>query len=185
MIRRLCCAGALVLGLLATSIPAASAATVSPSKWAPKFCTAVIDYQTTISDKSDAMTSALDNVSDLAEARDQIVSFLGDMVTAANTAKKAVQAAGVPSSPNGGKIEALFVSGLGASAKVFAKGKQDATKLPTSSASDFKVKGKELGVNLSDAGQKLSKSFSGINKLDTGKKLENAVKATPECAPLV
>ena len=40
MIRRLCLTGALALALLATSIPAAHAATVSPSTWAPKFCTA-------------------------------------------------------------------------------------------------------------------------------------------------
>ena len=184
MIRRLCCTGALALGLLATSVPSAQAATVSPSKWAPKFCNAVVDYQTTISQETDSMDAALEQVTDLATARDQIVSFLGDMVTAANTAKRAIQAAGSPSSPNGDKIEAAFISGLGASAQVFAKGKASAAKLPTESVEAFKTKGKELGVDLTNAGEALSKSFSGIGKLDKGKKLTAAVKAAPECASL-
>jgi hypothetical protein len=184
MIRRLCCIGALTLGMLATSIPAAHAATVSPSEWAPKFCTAVIDYQTTISKESDSMSTALDQVTDLATARDQIASFLGNMVDAANTAKSDIKAAGVPATPNGAKIEALFIAGLGASAKVFAKGQAAAEKLPTTSAEAFKVKGKQLGADLTSAGDRLSKSFSGIGKLDKGKKLTAAVKAAPECAAI-
>ena len=92
----------------------------------------------------------LEDVTDLTTARDQIATFLGNMVDAANTAKREVKAAGSPSSPNGAKIEALFVSGLGASAKVFAKGEAAAAKLPTTSAEEFKVKGKELGADLSD-----------------------------------
>jgi hypothetical protein len=184
MIRRCCVIGALALAVLATSVPTAHAATVSPSEWAPKFCTAIIDYQATISQESDSMSAALDDVTDLATARDQIASFLSNMVDAANTAKREVKAAGVPSSPNGAKITGLFVSGLGASAKVFAKGETQAEKLPTTSAEQFKIKGKQLGVDLSDAGEELSKSFSGIGKLDKGKKLEQAVKAAPECEPL-
>ena len=40
-----------------TSIPAADAATVSPSTWAPKFCSAMEKYQTTITDAQDQMES--------------------------------------------------------------------------------------------------------------------------------
>jgi hypothetical protein len=184
MIRRLCCAGALALTLVATSIPAAHAATVSPGKWAPKFCNAVVDYQTTISEKSDAMSTALDSTTDLASARSQIVSFLGDMVTAAKTAKREIQQAGTPSTANGAKIASKFADGLDASAKVFANGKAQAAKISTASVKSFAVDGKKVGADLSAAADELSKSFSGIGKLDTGKKLEAAVKAAPECASL-
>jgi hypothetical protein len=182
MIRRLCCTGALVLGLLATSIPAAHAATVSPSTWAPKFCTAIQDYETTISDAKDQMDTALSGVTDLSEGRAKIVSFLGEMVTAAKTAKRAVARAGNPSSPNGAKIEAQFVKALGASAGVFADAKANAAKISTKSPTAFAKEGKQVGVDLTDAGEKLSAGFSGIGKLDKGKKLEAAVRAAPECA---
>jgi hypothetical protein len=185
IVRRCSVVAVVVTGLLAAVIPAAHAATVSPSKWAPKFCTAVVDYQSTIETEGASMDSALSQTTDLATARDQIESFLGNMADAANTAKRELKAAGVPSSPNGGKISALFVSGLGASAKVFAEAQRTAAKLPTDSVENFKVKGKQLGVDLTDAGEELSKSFSGINKLDKGKKLEAAVKAAPECQPIL
>ena len=104
------------------------------------------------------------------------------MVAAANTATRRVQQAGSPSSPNGAKIEALFVSGLKASSKLFAKAKSTAAKLPTTSVDAFKTQGTQLGNDLTDAGTELGKSFSGIGKLDKGKKLEAAVRAAPECA---
>jgi hypothetical protein len=184
MSRRLLIITALVAGLVAASVGTAQAATVSPAKWAPKFCDAVTTYQTTISTQSDAMTSALEGTTDLNAARDQIESFLGKMVAAANTAARQVQRAGSPSSPNGAKIEARFVAGLKASSKLFAQAKAKAAQLPTTSATAFKTKGKQLGHDLSDAGEELSKSFSGIGKLDKGKKLEAAVKAAPECSSL-
>ena len=76
----------------------------------------------------------------------------------------------------------MFVAGLKASAKLFADARLKASKLPTTDADAFKAKGKELGQDLSDAGDELSKSFGGIGKLDKGKKLETAVKAASECA---
>jgi hypothetical protein len=107
------------------------------------------------------------------------------MQDAATTAKQQVQQAGAPALPNGTKIAKTFVAGLAASATLFAKAKAQAAKLPTTSINQFKVKGKQVGQSLSDAAEALSQRFAGIKKLDTGKKLEAAVKAAPECAPLV
>jgi len=192
MIRRLCCTGALVVALLAASVPAAHAATVSPSTWAPKFCTAVTDWQATIQDKSDGLTQAIESVGAgasspqevLASSRDQIASFLGDMVDATKQAASEIKAAGNPSTPNGAKIEAVFVKGYQTIAKEFAKAQSAAKKLPTDSGTAFKTKGKQLGQALTDSSSTLSKGFSSIGKLDKGKKLEAAVKAAPECASL-
>ena len=184
MVRRLLVPALVATGLVATSFGTAHAATVSPATWAPKFCTAVIDYQTTISRDGESLTSQLENVTDLASGRDQIESFLGDMVTAAKTAKRQIQSAGAPSTPNGGKIATVFAAGLDASAKAFAKAQAEAARLPTTTPEAFKIKGKQLGRRLTAAGDQLSKSFSGIGKLDKGKKLEAAVKAAPECESL-
>ena len=65
------------------------------------------------------------------------------------------------------------------SADLFAAAKVKAAKLPTTTATAFQVKGKQLGQDLSDAGEELSTSFSGISKLDTGKKLEKAIRSAP------
>ena len=182
IIRRIPVVAFVVVGLVAAATTGASAATVSPSTWAPKFCTALEDYQTTISDKSEQMTTALEGVTDLSEGRAQIVSFLGEMVTAAKTAKRVIARAGDPSTPNGGKIEALFVKALDASAGIFADAKAQAAKISIKNKAAFAKEGKQVGVDLKDAGDRIGKSFGGVDKLDRGKKLETAIKATPECA---
>ncbi len=180
--RRLIPVAALVVCLLITGIGTAHAASVTPAKWAPKFCNAIDQYQKTITEQADAMTTALEGVTKLEAGRAEIVGFLGKMVTAANTAARQVKKAGSPSTPNGSKISATFVSGFKASAGVFADAKAKATKLPTTTPAAFKKKGKQLGQDLTDAGAELTKTFAGIDKLDKGKKLEAALKATPECA---
>jgi hypothetical protein len=185
MLRRALLTTFVVGGLVAASMGTAGAATVSPSTWAPKFCTAVLQYQSTISQQSDSLSTTLTDVTDLTTGRDQIVAYLDAMEDAATTAKQQLQKAGAPSSPNGPKIAKTFVAGLGASAKLFANAKADAAKLSTTDASAFKTDGKQVGQALSDAAEQLSKRFSGIGKLDTGKKLEGAVKAAPVCAPLL
>ncbi len=188
--RRTSLVALVVVGLVAGAASGASAATVSPSKWAPKFCTALDEWQTTISAKGDALTSALDGVDGtgqtpeaiLSSARDQIASFLGDMVDATDEATDAIKRAGTPSSPNGKKIAAVFVAGFKAVSKEFAKAQTSAKQLPTDSVTEFKAKGEALGQALSDSGSKLGEGFSAVDKLDKGKKLENAVKAAPACA---
>ena len=182
IIRRLSVVALVVVGLVAGATTGASAATVSPSTWAPKFCTALEDYQTKISDASEQMTTALEGVTDLSEGRARIVSFLGEMVTAAKTAKRAIERAGLPSSPNGGKIEALFVKALDASSGIFSDAKAQAAKISIKSKAAFAKEGKQVGVDLQEAGDRIGKSFGGVDKLDTGKKLEVAIKAAPECA---
>jgi len=112
IVRRISLVALVVVGLVAGAAGGASAATVSPSEWAPSFCTAVIKYQTTLSTKGDALSTSLDAVDDLATGRDQIASYLAEMSDAAKTAKTEVKEAGVPSSPNGTKIVALFTGGL-------------------------------------------------------------------------
>jgi hypothetical protein len=184
IIRRLSIVAFVLVGLVAGATTGASAATVSPSTWAPKFCTAVIEYQTTLSTDGDALSTSLDTVTDLASGRDQIASYLADMASAAKTAKTEVKEAGVPSSPNGAKIVALFTGGLDASAKVFSNAQSEAKKLPTTSPTAFKTKGKQLSQSLSDAADELGKRFGDFPKLDKGKKLRTAVEAAPECSEL-
>ena len=185
MFRRVLVSTFVISGLVAASFGTAHAATVPASKWAPKFCTAIHDYQTTVSEQGDAVDSALTGVTDLTAGRDQLVSYLGKMVDAADTAAGKIKKAGAPSTPNGGKIAAKFVAGLKASSKLFADAQAKAKKLSTTDAEAFAVDGKKLGTDLSDAAEELSASFNGIGKLDKGKKLEAAVKAAPECAFLL
>ena len=65
MIRRVCCIGVLIVGLLATFVSTAHAATVSPATWVPSVCTSLQQYQQTVTDESDALTTSLQSVTTL------------------------------------------------------------------------------------------------------------------------
>ena len=182
MIRRLCCVGALAAALLATSVPVAHAATMSPNKWASKFCIALKTWGDTTSQKAGDVESSLSTVSDLETARDQLVQYLGEMEAETQDAVDALKKAGTPSTPNGGKIAALFVKALQTTKAKFADAKDDASHLSTTDPAAFATDSGRIATNLSRAGDAIGDSFDGAQKLDKGKKLENALKATRVCA---
>ena len=63
-----------------------------------------------------------------------------------------------------------------------AHAKAQAAKISIKGKAAFAKEGKQVGVDLQEAGDRIGKSFGGVDKLDTGKKLEVAIKAAPECA---
>jgi hypothetical protein len=183
MIRRISCVVALAVALLATSVPAASAATVAPSKWAPKFCTAFLNVRSTVTSKADALKTQLDSVTDLTVARDTIVASLGEMADAADLATNKVKAAGTPSFENGAKISAFFVKGLKSASKNYRQAQSEAKQLPTDNAGTFRTKGEDISNTLASSGDELGANFAAALKLDKGKLLA-ALREAPACAPL-
>ena len=182
MLRRLVVPALLATGLVAGSFGTAHAANVPADEWAPKFCTALQDWQTAIQGQSDQVTSELAGVTDLDTGRQTIADLLGQMVDATDTTTGALKDAGSPSTPNGAKIQTVFVNGFKAISKEFAKAQAKAEKMSTTSPTAFAKQGKKIGTELSASGDELGKNFDAVDKLDKGKKLENAVKAAPECA---
>jgi hypothetical protein len=182
MLRRLLVPTLVATGLVAGSFGTAHAASVPADQWASKFCTAAEEWQQSITTQSDQITSQLEGVTDLKTGRDTIADLLGQMVDATDTATEAIKDAGSPSTTNGAKIETVFVNGFKAISKEFAKAQAKAEKLSTTSPTAFTKQGKKIGTELSASSETLGKGFAAVEKLDKGKKLENTVKATPECA---
>jgi hypothetical protein len=183
MLRRALLTTCLVAGLVAASAGTADAATVSPSKWAPKFCTALETWSNTIAEEGSSLQTTLSGqTGNLTAARDELVSFLGKSVAATQTAVTAMKKAGTPSSANGDKIAGKFVTGLQAVQKEFVKAKAKAAAISTTDATAFATTGKEIQQDLDNADSTVSASFNGIGKLDKGKKLETAIKAAPACS---
>jgi hypothetical protein len=184
MIRRIVLTGALAVGLVATSFATAEGATVSTDTWAPKFCNAVTQYEQAIQTKSAALESDLGSSQNLKAVRSKLVTFLGAMEKAANTAKQQIQRAGAPSATNGAKISAKFVSALGKSADVFAKAKGQAAKVSTATPKAFEKQTTQVGTDLEKAGKSLSTEFGNIKSLDTSSKIQTSLQAAPECSSL-
>jgi hypothetical protein len=182
IVRRVSVVALVVAALVIGAVGSASAATVSPEDWAPKFCSTIDSYQKTISTESEDLTSTLSGVTNLKQGRAEIVAFLGKMVTAAKTAKNHMKAAGVPSSTNGSKIAAKFVSALDQSTKVFSEAKAQASKVSVKTPAAFEKQGTKVGTDLQKAADQLGKGFDGVSELDTKGELQTAAQASPECA---
>lgn len=183
MLRRLFVIPCLIVGLIALAAPTAGAATVSPDAWAPKFCKALQRWQTTLADESKAATSALGNVSggDLTAVRDEFVTFLGNDVAATQLAIRTIKKAGTPSSANGRKIVAKFIAGFQAASTVFSKAKTDAAALSTTDATAFVSSATQIESDLSNAGDTITTSFSGVGKLDKKNELSKAIQDAKAC----
>jgi hypothetical protein len=173
--------GVVAVVVVGLAVPA-GASSVSPSKWAPKFCNALVKWQSTLKTEGEAASSSISSHStDLAAARDDLVSYLGKSVAATKTAITTIKAAGTPSSANGAKIASKLVGGFQAAATVFAKAKADAAKLSTTDASAFADAGSQIQTNLSTASDKVTSGFTGIAKLDAKNELNRALAKASAC----
>jgi len=182
MIRRLCCTGALVLALLATSVPAAGAAT-APNTWATKFCTAFTKWQKTITSESSKANNALDVTSgaDLSAIRAEFTSFLANDVAATKAVVKAIDSAGAPDVTNGAKIQSKILAGFQATSDVFSGAKSDAAALSTTDASSFVTDAGKIETNLGTAADGFTAAFSSAQTLDKSNKLGLALSKAKAC----
>ena len=97
------------------------------------------------------------------------------MVDATDDATSTIKDAGAPSTPNGAKIAAVFVSGFKAISKEFAKAQAKAEKLPTDSVDRVQDQGQaDSGPGAQRLGRTRSaRASTAVDKLDKGKKLES------------
>jgi len=180
--RRVCVVMSVVAVIVVSLAVPAGASSVSPSKWAPKFCNALVKWQSTLKTEGEAASASISSHStDLTAARDDLVSYLGKSVAATQTAIKTIKAAGTPSSTNGAKIVSKLVGGFQAASTVFATAKSDAAKLSTTDATAFADAGTQIQTNLSTASSKVTGGFSGIAKLDAKNELNQALAKATAC----
>jgi hypothetical protein len=185
MIRRVCCAGALVAALVVASVPAAHAST-APSVWATKFCTALVKWQKTVTSESEKASDALDVTagSDLAAIREEFTKFLSKDVRATNSAIKAINRAGAPDVTNGSKIQAKIVAGFQAASDVFAGAQDDAAALSTTDPTSFVADAQKIESNLNSAADGFTQAFTEVQSLDKGNELEKALEKSRACQAL-
>jgi hypothetical protein len=185
IVRRASLTALVVVGLLVGALSSsASAATVPPSEFAPKFCAALATYQDALGNGGDKLQSSLEGVTNLKKARAKLVAFLGKMSTAAKQAKSDVQAAGEPSSTSGAEIAGKFVTALDESSALFAKAKAQAAKVSTSSPAAFQKQGTKVATDLGKAATRLSATFDDLATLDSNGELVGAFQAEPSCSTL-
>jgi hypothetical protein len=182
MFRRVLVSVFLVVGLVAMSLGFAGAST-SPGTWAPKFCTALKQWQTTVVSESTKANGALGKLSggNLAGIRDEFVTFLTKDVAATQSAIRNIKKAGAPSSTNGAKIQNKVIGSFQSASTAFADAKSSASALSTTDTSSFVADATTIQQKLSGATDAFDSNFTAVGKLDKNNELEKAIGDAKAC----
>jgi hypothetical protein len=181
--RRFVAVVAVAVGLVVLAPQTALAKSVPASQWAPKFCSAISNFQQQLSkdgDKADAVLSG--NVTNLSQAKSTLVGFMNKAVEDADTARSELARAGTPKVVNGSKIAMRFVTAFQTARGLFATAKTDAERLPTKTLAGFEAATRKLTASLSKGSNALSSSSKSVQSLDTSGKVAAALRAEPKCA---
>jgi hypothetical protein len=183
MFARFAFVGGLAVAMFVGTTAPASAATVAPTEWAPKFCSTIESFGQKLQSDGDAAEAALSGqVTNLKQAKAQLVSFLSKSVANAKHARQALQQAGTPNTLNGAKIAARFSSALHSAQVLFASAASTAGSLSTTSLPKFEATSKKITAALNKGGDAIEASFNDIATLDTDGAIRMAMRATPACA---
>ncbi len=183
MCRKLVMVACLSVAMVLTSVVPASAASVAPSTWAPKFCSTLDSFQQKLQSDGSAADKALSGqATDLKAAKAQLVAFLNKAVTNTKRAVQQLQKAGTPKTPNGAKIAAKFVSALQSAQSLFASAATTAASLSTTKLSKFESTSQRITAALNRGGTAIDKSFTDVKALDTSGVLTQTLQNAPACA---
>ncbi len=182
LFRRLFVTIGVVVVLVVVPLASAHAAT-SPNTWAPKFCQALQQWQTTLTSESKTANTTLGKAAagDLTGIRNEFVRFLGKDVAATQTAIRSIKKVGAPSSANGSKIQRKVIASFQSASDVFAEAKTSASNLSTTDATSFVTDATKIQQDLNGASDAFQTNFSTVQKLDSKGEIGQAITSAKAC----
>jgi hypothetical protein len=178
-----------VLLALALSGVAAGATQNAPAKqWVHVFCGSLVTWEHTVKSETAKLNTTITNLKKggpvkLGDAKAQLTGFLGRVVGSTDTLVHTLQSVGAPAVPNGSKLQATLLKGIGQIRTAFANGKTAAQALPTNNRKAFGLGAIRIGQSITAAGNQAQAALSGLARYDS-KALEAAFKADKACSSL-
>jgi hypothetical protein len=169
-------------GVITVAAPIAEAKTVSKGEWAKGFCSALKDWQATVSKAhglvDDVVTNGVTSSSAAKASQKQIVSALKAAGKGSEAASKDLKAVGAPDVTGGAKISTAISTAIGNVAKIFTVAQVAVAKASTVPAK-FQAKLKTISAKVD---KDYSNEFADIQGLDQGSELDTALNAEPTCS---
>jgi hypothetical protein len=178
----------LLLALALSGVAAGATKNAPPKKWVGVFCGSIYTWEKTVTSETAKLKTTITKLQkggpvNLVTARTQLAGFLGRVVASTDTLVHKLKATGAPSVPNGSKLQALLLKGIGQIRTAFANGQKAARALPTNNRAAFGKGAENIGTAITAAGNNSQGVLSGLGQYDS-KALEAAFKADPTCAKL-
>jgi hypothetical protein len=180
-----CC---VLLALALSGVAAGATRNAPPKQWVGVFCSSIYTWEHTVTKQTTNLKTTITNLKkggsvNLGAARTQLVAYLGRVVVSTDTLLRKLKSTGAPAVPNGSKLQAVLLKGIGHIRTAFANGQKAARSLSTSNRAAFSKGAENIGSAITAAGNQSQAVLSGLAKYDS-KALEDAFKADKTCAKL-
>jgi hypothetical protein len=152
-----------------------------PSEWAQSVCGALADWQASLQEKSQSLSSEVLQAKSPQAAKEQIGVFLGDVIAETDTMIGAVTAAGQPAVDQGGQIAEDFHNGLVRMQNAFKDAASDVQAAPTDDPQAFQQQLTQIGQELQTQGQAIGDTLGQIDDKYDAAELNQAFEDTPAC----
>jgi hypothetical protein len=149
---------------------------VTAAQWARSVCPAVLTWSNSIRGAVGQVQQRVDENSDPAQTKTELVALFGDAESATETARRKVVEAGIPEVDNGSTVAREFAGALAAARDGFGTAKRSVAGLDAKNKSTFYD-----GVVA--AGDRLTKEYKqSASALKTNSaELDKAFDSVPEC----
>ena len=150
---------------------------VAAAAYVSGVCGAVSEWQDAVKTLADGLTAQLQSAASLDAAKQELVSYVDQNVTAADTMITKVQAVGAPAVANGAHIQSEVIAALQQVRASFADAKSKAEQIDTSSPTTFSNGVTDVTNTLDQDLSNLGDPLAGVTNQD----LENAANADATC----
>lgn len=158
---------------------------VPPDQWAQSVCGALAEWQSSLQQQSQDLTSTVLEAESPQAAKDQIGNFLTDVISETETMIGEVRAAGTPDVEQGGQIAEDFYNGLTQMRTAFDQARQQVEEVPVDDPQAFQQALTDIGGELQTQGEAVGNNLGEIEEKYDAAELSQAFDDTPACQDFV
>lgn len=154
---------------------------VPPADWARSVCGALADWQSSLQQQSQGLTSEVLQANSPKAAKEKISEFLTQVIVETETMVGAVESAGQPAVEEGGQIAEDFNIGLERMRSAFKDAANKVEAAPTDDPQAFQQQLTQIGQELQTQGQAIGDTLGQIDEKYDADELNQAFEDTPAC----
>jgi len=158
---------------------------IPPADWAQSVCGALADWQTSLQEQSQGLTSQVLEAKNPQAAKQQISAFLDQVIVETETMISTVGAAGQPAVDEGDQIVEDFNNGLVRMRRAFEDAATQVQSVPTDDPQAFQQELTQIGEGLQTQGQAIGDTLGEIDDKYDAEELSRAFEDTPQCQDFV
>ncbi|MGH2932277.1 MAG: hypothetical protein ACRDKK_05380 [Gaiellaceae bacterium] len=152
----------------------------SADQWSGDICTAVADWAQDLQTRAGQPPKSTRTVADV---REQLVGFIGDVVTRTDQMLTDVKAAGQPSVEDGDKIARDLLARLQSLRTTLVRARQTVQGLPDD-PSKFGPAAQDLGASIQKAGSDIGDQIDQLDEKYDAEELSKSFNDNPRCSDL-